>query len=113
MKSVYWIVILLVGCNIRVPSTTPPPTPTEPILVTNEDVDACQQAEDRLRSLNCRRDDGTPRWLTPASAPFSEYCRVAISDGRSPRPDCIATIKSCIQLTQAYSTPEGTPCPSF
>jgi hypothetical protein len=112
MKFVYFLVALsLAGCNWQVKPASPPPTPI--VIVTPKDADDCQRAEDRIHSLSCTRADGTPRWLTPKGIPFAEYCREAIADGRSPRPECIATVATCEDVNKAYATPEGTACPTY
>jgi hypothetical protein len=111
MKYVALAVLCLSGCSLNV-SSPPPYTPTPMVVVTPKDADDCQRAEDKIHSLGCYRSDGSPRWLTPKGAPFAEYCRVAVADDRSPRPDCIALVARCEDIDKAYSTTEGTPCPA-
>jgi hypothetical protein len=100
------------GCSIGAirPEPAPKPIPTTAPTTTPTDLDDCQRAEIRLKELDCRRADGSPRWLTPKGSSFTEYCRVAVDDGRSPRPDCIAQVTNCEQVNAAQSRPEGTPC---
>jgi hypothetical protein len=110
MVSASIILLISASCTvsgIKQPSV-PPPSPVLP--VTPQDLDDCQRAEATLKQLDCRRSDGSPRWQTPAGATFTEYCRAAIEDGRSPRPDCIAKITDCSQVSKAQYSPEGMPC---
>jgi hypothetical protein len=57
--------------------------------------DDCEAAEWRLAELRCRRDDGSPRWLTPAGTPLATVCRAREADGDSICPACLARVASC------------------
>lgn len=74
---------------------TPPAPPGPPEA-------SCDDAERTLERLECRSDEGLPRWKTPKGAPFSDACRAALRDGRNWHPDCIAKITACSELECAF-----------
>lgn len=98
-----------VSCSVnRLMPEVNPVKPTPTVTPRPGDLDACGRAGLRIEELNCRRADGTPRWLTPKGASFAEFCRAAIEDGRSPQPECLAKITDCSQIAAAQK--EGVPC---
>jgi hypothetical protein len=62
------------------------------------------KAGSHLRELGCAEGH------TPEGALFEDACEHAAADGVDWRPDCIAKIQSCDEITKAYETPEGRPC---
>jgi hypothetical protein len=86
-----------------VPAAPRPPRPAD-----YNAKDWCKAAEDNLRTLDCKRDDGTSWTTTPAGKPFSDVCLVAWNDQRDWNPDCVASISSCKDIEAAY---HGDVCP--
>lgn len=56
----------------------------------------CERAQTRLTVLGC------PEAATPAGTPFQTVCERAAADGRDFHPNCLATIRSCSEVEQAY-----------
>ena len=90
--------ILAASCGQK-----PAPRPPAPKPVPVE-ASACERAGARLAELECEEAKG------PDGTPFAEACAAAAEDGRDWRPDCIALVTRCDEVTTAYQTPEGEPC---
>lgn len=92
------IFVAVASCG-PAPLVVPPPVPTSG--------DTCDQAEARLRQLDCRQSSGQPWYTTPEGTPFGTACRDALADGRDWHPECIRSIQACSEIQQAYA---GTLC---
>jgi hypothetical protein len=68
-------------------------------------MDECLAAECTLARLRCAEAK------SPNGTPFSEACRRARVDSRDWRPDCLARITSCSQISAAYRVKAGASCP--
>jgi len=95
------VALVLVACSKPTPTPNPGPAPPLPPLHPPT-MASCDNAQERLALLDCRREDGSPWARTPAGAPFADACKRALADGRSWGSNCIARMASCSELDCAF-----------
>ena len=100
MLRVFVLALALAACASDPAPKPGPMPPLPPVHIPT--MQSCELAEATLRSLDCRRDDGSPWASTPKGVPFAEACKAALADGRIWFSNCIARIKDCADLECAY-----------